>query len=121
MRMSISRTFVLFTAMLSLAGCGRGRLHQALVPLADVLVAGFGLRGGTPLVNLQVQNPNRFDLHANELEYQLEIAETQAAGDTSWIDLASGTYDEPFSVGAGEVGPVQVPVEFTYAGLGGAA
>lgn len=121
MRASIFRPLVLAALLLSLAGCARGIFRQPVVTLQNVQVAGLGLRGGTLLVNLEVQNPNRFDLNANQLEYQLAIADTEEAGDTAWIDLASGIYAEPFSIGAGETGTVQVPVEFTYAGLGGAA
>ncbi|HUE96373.1 MAG TPA: LEA type 2 family protein, partial [Longimicrobiaceae bacterium] len=95
--------------------------RQPQVILHNVELAGLGLRGGTLLVNLEVSNPNRFALNANQLQYQLAIANTESSQDTVWLDLASGTYAEPFSVGPGRTEQVQVPVEFSYTDLGGAA
>lgn len=103
------------------AGCGSRLFEQPQVNLQSVQLAGLGLRGGTLLVNLQITNPNSFSLSANQLEYQLAIADMGAGSDTTWLDLANGLYAEPFSVGAGATENVQVPVEFTYSSLGGAA
>src|SRR5688572_16534492 len=102
------------------AACGSA-FKQPEVTLENVQLAGLGLRGGTLMVNIRVVNPNRFALNASELVYQLDIANTEIPGDTGWVELASGTYSEPFLVGAGETEQVNVPVEFTYNGLGGAA
>jgi len=121
MRWSWSRSLVAVAAFLSLGACASAVFQQPEVRLEGVQLAGLGLRGGTLLFNVEVTNPNRFTLSAEELTYQLSIADTRASGDTLWLDLASGTYAEPFSVGGGETATVQVPVEFTYAGLGGAA
>ena len=41
--------------------------------------------------------------------------------DTTWIDFATGTYDQAFSVGARDTALVQIPVDFNYSGLGAAA
>jgi LEA14-like dessication related protein len=106
--------------LLSLTACGSNVVRQPVVVLESVHLAGLGLRGGTLMVNVQIENPNRFTLSANRVNYQLAIAESTAA-DTTWVDLASGTYAESLSVGGGETASVLVPVEFTYAGLGGAA
>jgi LEA14-like dessication related protein len=116
-----SRTFVPLALFLSAVGCASAVFQQPEVRLEGVQLAGLGLRGGTLVFNVEVSNPNRFTLSAEELTYELSIAETESPGDTLWVDLASGTYAEPFSVGGGETASVQVPVEFTYAGLGGAA
>ena len=106
---------------LLLSGCGGRMFRQPQVTLENVQIAGLGLRGGTLLVSLQVVNPNRFALNANQLNYALQLNDPQAAGDSTWLDFAQGTYEEPFSVAAGDSARVEVPVEFTYAGLGGAA
>src|SRR5690606_8307991 len=95
--------------------------REPQVTLRTVQLAGLGLRGGTLMVNLEITNPNRFDLNAQELAYQLAIADTETANDTTWLDLATGVYGEPFSVGAGRTEIVELPIEFTYSGLGGAA
>lgn len=103
-----------------LAGCSGGMYSQPQVTLENVQIGGLGLTGGTLLVNLQVQNPNRFSLNANQLDYELALSDPQADGDTAWIDFARGTYDQPFSVPARDSAQVQIPVEFRYSGLGAA-
>ena len=108
-------------AALLLSACGGRVFRQPQVTLENVQIAGLGLRGGTLLVSLQVFNPNRFALNANQLNYALQLNNPQTPGDTTWLDFAEGTYEEPFSVAAGDTGRVEIPVEFTYAGLGGAA
>lgn len=107
--------------LLALSACGRGVFREPEVTLQNVQLAGLGLRGGTLLVNLEIINPNAFSLSTNRLDYELAIAESGARSDTVWVDLASGTHEERFSVGGGDTASVQVPVEFTYAGLSGAA
>lgn len=105
---------------LLLAACA-GSYRQPQVNLQSVQLGGLGLRGGTLLVNLAVVNPNRFALNAQQLQYNLLLGDPAAAGDTAWIDFASGVYDQAFSVAARDSSTVQIPVEFTYAGLGSAA
>jgi LEA14-like dessication related protein len=115
------RWAVSLLVVLLMAACGGRVFRQPQVTLQNVQIGGLGLRGGTLLVNLQVVNPNRFALNANELNYALQLNDPTAAGDTTWLDFAQGTYDQPFSVAAGDSAEVQIPVEFSYAGLGGAA
>jgi LEA14-like dessication related protein len=104
-----------------LGGCGSGLIREPTVNLAGVQLAGLGLRGGTLKVAIEIDNPNRFALSTSEVRYHLAIAEVAAAGDTAWVDLATGSYAGQLSVGAGRSAVVEVPVEFTYAGLGSAA
>lgn len=108
-----------FAAMLS--GCGSAILQEPEVRLENVQLAGLGMRGGTLKVTVEIENPNPFSLGAEQVHYRLAIAETTSPGDTIWVDLASGSYTEGISIGAGRSERVDVPVEFTYAGLGGAA
>ena len=105
---------------LLVAGCSGGMFQQPRVTLENVQIGGLGLRGGTLLVNLQVVNPNRFALNANQMNYELALSDPEAGGDTTWIDFARGTYDQPFSVAARDSARVQIPVEFSYGGLGAA-
>lgn len=115
------RAALLLLAVLVLSSCGSFGFRQPEVTLDGVQLGGLGLRGGTLLVNLRVVNPNRFALNAQQLRYDLFLGDSEEAGDTTWIDFASGTYTEPFSVAARDTATVQIPVEFTYSGLGGAA
>lgn len=120
MRAARSRILA-FTLAATLVGCGSGLVREPTVNLAGVQLAGLGLRGGTLKVTVHIDNPNRFSLSAGEVRYRLAIAEISVTGDTTWVDLADGSYTDHLSVGAGESAAVEVPVEFTYAGLGGAA
>lgn len=114
--------FILAILSFGLAsGCAGSVFNQPEVTLQTVQVGGLGIRGGTLLVNVQVINPNRFALSAEELNYQLSVSDPDEPTDTTWIDFASGTYDEAFSVGARDTALVQIPVEFSYAALGSAA
>jgi LEA14-like dessication related protein len=113
-------TLALLLALFA-GGCAGAVFNQPQVTLETVQVGGLGLRGGTLLVSLQVVNPNRFSLNANQLTYELALRDTEVESDTAWVDFASGTYDEGFSVPARDTAVVQIPVEFTYNGLGAAA
>ncbi len=112
-------SLVLLVVLLS--ACVGSVFRQPEVSLRGVQLGGLGLRGGTLLVNVHVVNPNRFALNARQLEYDLSLGDPRRAGDTTWIDFASGLYDREFSVGAGDSTTVQIPVEFTYGGIGSAA
>jgi LEA14-like dessication related protein len=103
------------------AACGTPAVRQPEVTLEGVQLGGLGLRGGTLLVNVKVYNPNRYALNANELRYDLAISQDAVGSDPDWIDFASGTYDRTFSVAGRDTARVQIPVEFTYSGFGGAA
>ena len=119
-RSTIRATLSLLVTLL-VAGCGTFGFRQPTVTLEGVQLGGLGLRGGTLLVNVRVDNPNGFALNAERLRYDLALRDTGQEGDTAWIDFASGTFDQEFSVGARAAETVQIPVEFTYSGLGGAA
>jgi LEA14-like dessication related protein len=114
-------TAALLLVALVLSACAGSVYRQPQITLQNVQLGGLGLRGGTLLVSVEVVNPNRFALNANQLRYDLALRNPEVANDTVWIDFASGIYDVPFSVAAGDTGTVQIPVEFTYAGIGGAA
>lgn len=107
-------------AVLLLAGCG-SMFKEPTITLQSVRVGGLGLRGGTLLVNLSIENPNGFALSSEALKYQLSVRDPSAIGDTVWVDFANGSFDEAFTVRGGETKEVEIPVEFNYAGLGGAS
>lgn len=114
------RVFLLLMVAAGLSACGSRIFRQPEVTLQNIQIGGLGLRGGTLLVNLEVINPNRFALNAEQLRYQLALRDSETQEDTAWVDFATGTYDQAFSVGARDTALVQIPVEFTYSGLGSA-
>src|SRR5215218_3137227 len=122
MRRSNTMRGVLALALtMAAAGCGGSIYRQPEITLESVQIGGLGLSGGTLVVDLQVMNPNRFSLSANRLNYDLQLRDPETATDTTWSDFASGAYEQPFSVGGGETAHVQIPVSFSYSGLGAAA
>lgn len=120
-RPNFAHRIVIVALLLAFGGCAGRVFRQPVVTLERVQLAGLGLRGGTLMVSVQIQNPNPFTLTANEVEYTVEIADVRSAADTTWVDLAAGTYPHRFSVPGGDVVSVEVPVEFSYTGIGGAA
>lgn len=121
MKRSLVGAVLALVAVLALGGCTSSMYKQPEITLQNVQLGGLGLRGGTLLVNVKVVNPNRFALHANQLRYDLSIADSRQNTDAAeWIDFASGIFAEPFTVGGRDSATVQIPVEFTYSGLGGA-
>lgn len=104
-----------------LASACSGAFQQPEVELQSVELGGLGLSGGTLLVNVQVHNPNSFTLTADAIRYELLLKDPGAAADTAWSEFAAGTYDNRVSVRGGQTEIFQVPVEFTYSTLRGAA
>ncbi len=94
------------------------RVQQPEVRLVSVQVSSLGLTGGSVLVRLNVYNPNTFTLDAKGLSYNVELAQ-DSSGDR-WLTLAEGTFDQAVRVASDDSAQVDIPVEFTYKGLGGA-
>jgi len=117
---SFVRAAMALVLALVVSGCGTFGFREPEVTLENVSLGSLGLRGGTLLVSLRVRNPNGFSLGAERLHYELAVRDPDARGDTAWVDFADGTFDERFTVSAGATETVQVPVEFSYSGLGGA-
>lgn len=104
-----------------LPACTAG-LQRPEVELESVTLGSVGLRGGTLMANVRVQNPNRFTLRAEDLTYQLYLRDpSPEPGDSAWVRFADGRYDERLELRAGETRTFQVPIEFSFSDLGGAA
>jgi LEA14-like dessication related protein len=111
------RACALFAVAALSSGCMR--VHEPEVRLAGVRLAGIGLTGGTLQVRLQVVNPNRFALRSDGLTYDLALGEP--GSDTGeWIQFAQGTFPETLQVPARDSAIIDIPVEFSYRGVGGA-
>lgn len=96
-------------------------VKQPAVSIADVRVVSLGLVGGTARVELEVENPNRFDLTVRSLSYELEVAEggTGEGGEERWVRLSreEETRRDLTVPGRGSV-RVEVPVAFEYRAVG---
>lgn len=102
--------------VLLIAAACMPRLREPDVRLVGVRLGGLGLRGGVVHVELGVNNPNTFALEAEGLSYDLELRDPEA--DDEWIDLAEGTFEQDFGVGAEDSARVEIPIEFRYGGVG---
>jgi LEA14-like dessication related protein len=122
----IRHAAVLLAAAL-LPACTAG-LERPEVELEGLQIGSLGLTGGTLLANVRVENPNRFTLRGGDLRYQLFLKKpnssatsSAAAGDSAWVRIAEGTYEEDLEIRGHESRTFQVPIEFSFADLGSAA
>jgi LEA14-like dessication related protein len=93
------------------ATLGRATFAEPVVALRELSVTGLGLTGGSVEVVLSVYNPNRYQLDAVRMTYQVDVDTTM---------LGSGALTERFVVSEKDSSTVRLPVRFTYAGLGAA-
>ncbi|HYW09924.1 MAG TPA: LEA type 2 family protein [Longimicrobium sp.] len=108
---------VALAALMILSACTAG-FRQPEVELQGIQVAGLGLTGGTVNVNIRITNPNGIGFRSERLDYQLQLRNSAAQGDSAWIPFARGTYAERFTIGANRTEVVSIPVAFTYDQLG---
>jgi len=125
-RVARRAAFLLLSLMaLLMVGCA-SLVEEPRVGLASVSLNSIGITGATAQVDLEVENPNRFDLNARSVEYALEFYPGSAAPDQEvpeeeWRTLATGRSAEELSLTGGETTPVQLLVPFSYSELGSAA
>lgn len=98
-----------------MAGSCAAALKQPEVELTGIRLASLGISGGTVIVRLGVRNPNGFALDAGGLTYHVELS---SPGGDDWIDLAEGVFREPVRVEREGSATVEIPIEFSYGGLG---
>ena len=104
--------------LIVLAGCVP-RVEEPDVRLTGVRIAGLGLQGGLLYAQIEVINPNRFDIGAERVDYEIELNDPDS-GEDQWVPLASGTLTDPVQIAGRDTTVVEVPIEFRYSGLGGA-
>lgn len=97
--------------------CSRA-FQQPQVRLDGIRLGGIGLRGGTVYAQVNVVNPNSFDLRAQSLTYDLELRESQA-GNAGWQRLTQGTLNQELHVESNDSTTIEIPIEFSYDSMGG--
>jgi LEA14-like dessication related protein len=111
-KVAIMAAAITIASGLGCASMGKQMLKEPVVTLKDVKLVGLGVTGGTLDVYLSVYNPNEFRLDGSRLTYQV-FADSTAVG--------SGTLNQQFTVQNGDSTTIQLPLTFTYTGLGAAA
>ena len=108
----MKRYLVLAMTAVSVAACsmlGAGGFKEPVVSVRDVRLRGLGLTGGSVDVSLAVYNPNRFNLDATQLTYNLRFDS---------VTFATGTLTDRMTAQANDTLRVSIPVKFTYRGVG---
>ncbi len=82
------------------------------VDLMEIQVVGLGLSGGTLNVVLDVYNPNAFDINSGRLSLALALDETP---------FGEIALDHGLSLPDGEHTSVELPLRFTWQGVGAGA
>jgi LEA14-like dessication related protein len=109
---------VVLLLAIAVSGCASA-FQQPEVRFDGVRMGGIGVRGGLLYAQIHVTNPNRFAFETSALTYDLELR-SPGDGEGQWVRLAEGTYAEPVRVGGRDSTMIEIPIEFTYAGLQGA-
>ncbi|HXE57877.1 MAG TPA: LEA type 2 family protein [Gemmatimonadales bacterium] len=105
---------LVIAGFLVLVGCsgGWGNYVEPRIRLAGLALQSVGLKGGTLEAELDIENPNAFDIRGQELELSLDI-QGDRFGDMRLADT--------FNLRKKDVTRVSVPLTFDWAGIGRAA
>lgn len=98
-----------------LLGCALARsvpFAEPSVRLTEVQITGIGTSGGTLNLVLAVHNPNGYQLRGTRADIGVQLERT---------DFGEATLDRPLVLPAGDTTVVEVPVRFTWEGVGAGA
>jgi len=116
--MRIERRWWLTMLPLVAAGCGFA-FQAPTLRVAEVRLSAIHFGGGTLLVTVDVENPNRYSLRSEDFSYRLAFLDDEGGRET-WLTLAEGGLAEPLDVPGGETGSVDVEVPFDFGDVGSA-
>jgi LEA14-like dessication related protein len=110
----------MLAAVMALTACS-GTVQRPEIELEGVTLGSVGLSGGTLIANVRVHNPNRFNVRADNLKYQLFLRRNAAGpADSTWTRFAEGTYPDTLNVRAGQTRTFGIPISFSFGQLAGA-
>jgi LEA14-like dessication related protein len=109
----ISRRAAVTLALAALSGCaGLGNaLREPDIRLDRVIVRDIGIRGGKLDLEVEVANPNGFDLRGTELALGLDVEDSH---------LGDVRISDEFTVDRNGSTSLTLPLQFEWAGVGGA-
>jgi LEA14-like dessication related protein len=111
--------YALLLAVVGMSGGCGGALKEPEVRLEGLRLGSIGLQGGLLYARIHVHNPNRFEIQAAAVEYDLDLGDAQG-GTTGWIKLSEGIFEEEIRIPGRDSIQVDVPVRFSFGGVGGA-
>ncbi|NIP81146.1 MAG: hypothetical protein GWM90_18790 [Gemmatimonadetes bacterium] len=109
----MKRIGIVMVVAAALAACFP-KVDQPEIWLEGVRLSSLGLSGGVVDVRLRIYNPNGFELSASGLTYDLDLEDP----DGEWLDFTDGRVERDLRVPSGDTVDVELPVEFTYRGVG---
>ena len=118
MKLSYRTTLVVALLASGMTAC-IGRVKKPEVELTAVRVAGVGLKGATLIADLDINNQNDFNIETDSIAYEL-FAST-SADNGNWSQVLKRTYTQRIQIGRENSSKVEIPIEFNYADLAGAA
>jgi LEA14-like dessication related protein len=90
-------------------------MRAPVVDLTRVRVGGIGFQGATLIAELEVDNPNRFNIKTDSVTFELQARE--AAAGNNWTRVANGVHSEQFEVAKRSSSNVEIPIELAYSDL----
>jgi LEA14-like dessication related protein len=95
-----------------LSGCAQLRFEQPTTALVSVQVADVGLEGGALRLQLDVHNPNAYELRTTRIAVGVDLENTNFGN----VELT-----EPIRLPGGQTTRVEVPLNFRWSGVGAGA
>ncbi len=117
-RMNSAKLTMLVLAALIGTSCASS-VRRPEIELTGIRVAGIGLRGASLIADLDINNQNDFDIETDSITYQL-FANTAASGE-DWQPVLQRTYAQRILVEEDKITRVEIPIDFDYRDLSGAA
>lgn len=87
--------------------------------VAEVRLASLGVSGGRVAVEVEITNPNGYDLQSAEFVYALAFS-GGASEESDWVTLAEGRHEKMVTVPAGGTAITEIDVPFDLAAVTGA-
>jgi LEA14-like dessication related protein len=115
MSRSILRAVVGSLALAAGTGCAvlnRVSFEQPTAKLQGVSVTGLGLKGGSLDLELDVYNPNAYELRSTRLAVTIDLEQTR---------FGEASLEQPLQLAAQAHTSVTVPLSFTWEGVGAGA
>jgi LEA14-like dessication related protein len=109
------RRAILTAMLLSLGACAtlqRLTFERPTVAISEVHITGLGLSGGSLDVVLDIYNPNSYELRSPRLDATLDLEHTH---------FGTLGLEQPLQLPAGSHSSVNLPLRFTWEGVGAGA
>jgi LEA14-like dessication related protein len=119
-RMERSALMIALSAGLITTACLNKVVRQPEINLTNVKLGGIGLRGGQIIAELEIKNPNSFDVETRNITYDLKVSDRGPDNEERWVDFAKGVVEKEIKVDDGGTTRVEIPIDFTFSAASGA-